>query len=194
MTVIQARRAFFRFARVGVCVLSVGCSAQRSGPSGVGGSGGSTEPECEKNADCVAGMGCYDVGRSDGVPGRCVPVCDPAEPCSDPGDVCKLIGENTAGEDLWICQEPTAPKKSVGEPCASDQQCASSYCMGYCSRACDQLDSSSCPEGTVCAGWEPGGLCAPICAEDADCAVFGGGFCGDDGLNSSKSCIPGAGF
>jgi hypothetical protein len=83
----------------------------------------------------------------------------------------------------YACNDVGGDGLTVGGDCSSDLDCnymcvrGNDYPGGMCTLAC--ASSSDCPSKTTCIDDE-GGICAPECDGDGDCADYGSGWkCGE---------------
>ncbi len=145
--------------------------------------------DCESDALCVA----TSVG------GLCMAGCAAGDECRT-GYECCTLGESAACVPDGLVANCVAPdgggggddEPTVGEPCASDEECAEAeYCLrqvpgGYCTLEC--VEDAECGEGNACAdfGFAPP-LCVRGCESADECAE--GQDCCDVGVG--PSCLPG---
>jgi hypothetical protein len=106
----------------------------------------------------------------------CVVVpCSNSDDC-DPGELCSDL-RSEAGVLVGHCRQPLAGGAPVGDPCASNADCASSMCpdwVGFCTEICSSDADCAAPAPQVCVDiWNNGtssvASCAPSCDALADC-------------------------
>jgi hypothetical protein len=69
-----------------------------------------------------------------------------------------------------------APAKGIGEACASDAECGSGNCIGWCTQFCSS--SSDCPGLNWCVtNGANQNICFPYCSSSSDCYAFPGTTC-----------------
>ncbi|MDW8247149.1 MAG: matrixin family metalloprotease [Sandaracinaceae bacterium] len=102
---------------------------------------------CETSEDCASRLCALQGDRS-----FCTAFCDAEAPCPD-GFRCQPIDAMSA-----VC---VADRRSLGEPCTSDAQCASGRCISFasgprCAQVCDEFHP--CPDGYRCTPVEDASL------------------------------------
>lgn len=183
------------------------CLAYFMGAPGVCGTACTSDSDCTEDTRdrCinVSGMGqCVRFnGDTPDCSGAPTPPPDPPDPdCVNDTDC--MPGFRCASGSC--VEEMTTPELGeLGDPCADSTECRSNLCApgrNVCTRSCDWLNTTSCPDSFFCDGDATGacgsGLCfagtrgaatnGQSCTGDTDCTSLycGGGICG-------MPCAPG---
>lgn len=134
---------------------------------GGGTCGGCTGAVCAVNMDCTAALSCVDTTC-------CTTTCTgTCMACNLPGSVgvCSLVP--VGDMDLGTCTDPTMAcdgagscRKTTGQVCAANGDCASNTCLaGFCRAP----NGKSCGDNAECASKLCKGMTCSPCGVDADC-------------------------
>lgn len=201
----------------GGCPSAGGGGSSDAGPDdGSGGSGGTVNVGCARDAECGAGEIC-DVASGDCAPGL---DCTQNEAlcgfCGDPAADCGFGVAPAYCSSAGVCRraEPACGACTEDLECAPSEAGLSSVCVDrFCAPGCGACppgfrceaggcvpsggavqcdgaiscrDGASCPDGQTCTGL---GVCLALCAVDADCPA--GKICETEPGPRQQQCVAG---
>jgi hypothetical protein len=159
-----------RICEEGACVDP---SVSSSGTPGPSGSGNGPGPGCGAAGDgcatqaCCAGNSCVDFDEG----AYCSADCGQGSDCVS-GCCAPLEGGGSVCAPVEYC----LPLKPLGVACASNAECASNDCIGWCTQTCGA--SSDCGDSAYCVTNEADqNVCFPSCGSTEHCSTFAGTTC-----------------
>lgn len=121
--------------------------------------------------------GCRSTGQPCALSGDCCSwlvcqfgACTAPSTCRSRGSTCASTADCCPG---LVCPRygATCALGALGDPCRTDDDCASAWCLGYCTMPCSS--HGQCGGTNYCLETTQGFLCVPFCSSYSDCLVYG---------------------